>query len=147
VDQPALDPQVERRGGEFMGSSDNPRHDRVRLTADERAILADLERQLEAEGANAHGWGTRPTSTLGSVAQQFGRIGVRIAPWVALISALTMPIAMAASPYAGAFVALLLTGALTTWLMSSWLRLAHRAPSSPRRGSGNRAEDAGDAGG
>jgi hypothetical protein len=102
------------------GKPTNPPHDRVRLTADERAALASFERSLADDGAGG-GSGDRALARLADRARHLGRLVprfIRLSPWLALLGILALPAAIAASDAAGLGCALFITVTLTTWAVT-----------------------------
>jgi hypothetical protein len=103
-----------------MDRPGDPPHDRVRLTADERAALASFERSMGDEVARGRPGGRARarladrTRTLGRLAPRF----VRLSPWLAVLGLVALPPAIAASDAAGFACALFVTAALTTWLVT-----------------------------
>jgi hypothetical protein len=124
------------------GKPTNPPHDRVRLTADERAALASFERCLADDGAGG-GSGERALTRLAGRARRLGRLVprfIRLSPWLALLGILALPAAIAASNEAGLACALFITVTLTTWAVtprgrwSRWLaKQTARAEQTERR--------------
>jgi hypothetical protein len=103
----------------------DPPHDRVRLSADERAALASFERSLhDDQPADAAG---RARARLAAGGRWLGRLAprfVRLAPWIAVLGALALPPAISASNGAGLVCAAVITTALTTWFVTARGRLA-----------------------
>jgi hypothetical protein len=123
-----------------VGGGRDPAHDRVRLTADERARFARLERSLDERSEDPAGGDGG--SKLRAAARRRGAWVwarfVRLAPWLALAAALSTPFAITRSSWAGAVCAVAVVVALTVWLVSSWRGLrdrnaARRASSSARK--------------
>jgi hypothetical protein len=115
----------------------DPRHDRVRLTAHELTALVDLERALSQEEVNeaARRWPWSWLKGSGRMAGHILRRWVRWAPSLVLLSLLAMPIAILVSSAAGALCALILTAAVTTWVVASRDRLRARLVRGGPRGA------------
>jgi hypothetical protein len=118
----------------------DPAHDRVRLTAEERATWASLERMLadepdepEAPGesevpgeSEAPGVVDDEPDQPGELSRRPGRSRRRlrrVVPWLVALLVVALPLAASASAEAGVVCGILLTVALTTWVASSFDRL------------------------
>jgi hypothetical protein len=90
----------------------DPAHDRVRLTTEERATWASLERRLADEPGQADDPSRR----------RRGRLR-RVLPWLVALLVVALPLTASTSAEAGVVCAILLTVALTTWVAISFDRL------------------------
>jgi hypothetical protein len=110
-----------------VGGSRDPAHDRVRLTPNERADFARLERSLyDGFEDPDHAVGSRRLVAARRWCDRAWAWLVRLAPWLALAAALAMPVAIARSNWAGAVCALALVATLTLWWVTSWRRFRDR---------------------
>jgi hypothetical protein len=128
------------------GKPFGPAHDRVGLTADERATLASFERSLGDDLASG-GPGGRAHARLADRLRILGRAVprfIRLSPWLALLGILALPVAIAASDVAGLTCALFITVALTTWLVTArgrWARWLARQIAPAQQAERGRAQD------
>jgi hypothetical protein len=103
-----------------MDRRPDPPHDRVRLTADERAALSSFERSMAEHEVARSGRG-RAQATIGAGGRWLGRLAarfVRLAPWIAVIGLVALLPAASTSDVAGQLCALVVTAALTIWIVT-----------------------------
>lgn len=118
-----------------MARDREPVHDRVQLTPSERAALAELERSLREEEpvGGLRRWPRSRVVLAGRVdLSRLAATLVGFAPWIALVAALVLPVAIAVSTAAGAGCAVVLTLALTVWGVDRLVRLRSR-PAGEKR--------------